>query len=852
MSRLLTDEAGEELRAAADRVSRSVSKAALRELSGPIKRVQAALRAGDTSVASDEATGIDVGEVLRKARGRLAGFSREAALTGAALIREPSKSVWARGVAFPDEVDRFQPALIAASADRNFRATVRPRLLKLIRDAGIEDAERSLKGEHVFTHGGESLVLKALDPEELAKNINKFLGGEIRRVVDVASNATGTRVAAFGMLHEARVLGISIYRVDATLDSSTTDFCVAEGTKLTPVGDLIAAYRRKYVGKMITIATAAGKELMVTPNHPVLTARGWLAAGEIEEGDQVVNAADIDIGRIDVDRDVAVEADCGRIFDSLSEPSVLDVKSTRSSEADFHGDGMGEDYEIDVASVDGVLGDWVESVLDECVKDALLTGVHLASYLPADGRSARLRVADLKSRVASQGGASFSHDAVEPALASAELGHNLGGRGPVGKHGEGLLGIGVTGGGAGSSRNVDQYPGLAQESRNSADGDSVVSGNSVGGFPGGVHLDDVVLVTCEDEFRGHVYNLSCCSEYYIANGILVHNCNAIHGREFRVEQAFQRIRKVMRLTNPDDVKGQNPFPAQSLSSEVPTLGADALQEMGFDVPPFHFLCRTVVTPVSREAVPQDSGPDLSEWLVDGDQFLEQAGRVYGPLRQAAFRDLRVAEVMSRAGMKVPDSPKGDQLRLFLVESQDLPGVDEVRHYTTGAHERMNGALRGVGAPPMTSDDVKSIETLDSLFESASVPETIFAKRGVPTFVGDKLEDASATGTTFADRGFSSTTLKGSTDFGEDEMSIRVPEGSRGLFVKDVSEFRNEEELLLPRSSAFRVLSVEPNPNGKGRLFKVEYVGQVEAQAVEDVGNVAPPEVENVRFIALGG
>ena len=60
------------------------------------------------------------------------------------------------------------------------------------------------------------------------------------------------------------------------------------------VGGLRAAMRRNYVGDLIELSVGGPVDLTVTPNHPVLTARGWVAAGEIMEGDQLVQGKTAD------------------------------------------------------------------------------------------------------------------------------------------------------------------------------------------------------------------------------------------------------------------------------------------------------------------------------------------------------------------------------------------------------------------------------------------------------------------------------------------------------------------------------------------------------------------------------
>lgn len=97
-----------------------------------------------------------------------------------------------------------------------------------------------------------------------------------------------------------------------------------------------AGYRREYSGEYIVIRTAGGKELSVTPNHPILTDHGWVAAGLLHSGDNVIchTEADRSIGiSPDIDQGISRIED---IFDSLC------ISGKRFnlpiSSCNFHGD----------------------------------------------------------------------------------------------------------------------------------------------------------------------------------------------------------------------------------------------------------------------------------------------------------------------------------------------------------------------------------------------------------------------------------------------------------------------------------------------------------------------------------
>ena len=60
--------------------------------------------------------------------------------------------------------------------------------------------------------------------------------------------------------------------------------CVIPGVEVTAAG-IIGASKRWYEGDVLQFTTTTGKTFTVTPNHPVLTTRGWWSAKFMDEGD---------------------------------------------------------------------------------------------------------------------------------------------------------------------------------------------------------------------------------------------------------------------------------------------------------------------------------------------------------------------------------------------------------------------------------------------------------------------------------------------------------------------------------------------------------------------------------------
>jgi len=189
-------------------LSASVTRTMSKELSGATKRISGFIKAGLFEEAKAEARDLTFTSALEKSEKSIQKFMRAAALTGAGAVDSPTTSIMANGGGFPFEVDKSAVRLTQNMIANILTRDTRKRLLAL-----ILRAQRFQK------------ATDPIDPDDLAKQINRYLRGEIRRVVDVSANIVGTRVSAYGMYHEARARGISKYRIDAILDDRTTDIC---------------------------------------------------------------------------------------------------------------------------------------------------------------------------------------------------------------------------------------------------------------------------------------------------------------------------------------------------------------------------------------------------------------------------------------------------------------------------------------------------------------------------------------------------------------------------------------------------------------------------------------------------
>lgn len=264
--------------------------------------------------------------------------------------------------------------------------------------------------------------------------------------------------------------------------------------------------KRWYEGDIIDIVDDAGHKVSVTPNHPVLTDKGWVPAYLVDRGDNLVcdEAWIIDDALHGVPHYQGEVPSIENISESVSRSSCVTAISVPSSPEQFHGDGANGD--VDIVFTDSQLRGALDSSGFENAYDLLF---RRGGALPASLSGLGL----LEEEVFAS---SFAPDGV---MSGGSHSHPL----LRGHTGEGdLLGLGSS---------TDSHPRVPDYGGNDGAGYFGVDGDALEGFPAFVSGDDgltigfsKVLSATRSLFAGHVYNLDTGEGWYIANGIVVHNC----------------------------------------------------------------------------------------------------------------------------------------------------------------------------------------------------------------------------------------------------------------------------------------------------------------------------------------
>lgn len=321
--------------------------------------------------------------------------------------------------------------------------------------------------------------------------------------------------------------------------------CVFPNTKVI-APDIEAMTRSSYSGCVVEIGTSDRARLTVTPNHIVLTARGWVRAKNLIKGDKVINYSRgiksvIESDPTDNDGIPTIE----ELFTSLLESGAVPAMSMPISSEDFKGDAS-SDGEIDIIFIDGKLRNKLNATLSQLVGDILLVGAsesgevtlprncslaeHLVGLgLVADGIMSGSRIAAILLRgtlthsqliglrLPSDYDARLYKTAANDTSADIKLFCDGIFARPGSIHISDLLDI---------KRDFNSLKRNTASLETTLDGrscDSVGLCDFISAFSGFVTFDDIIFVT-NKYYSGHVYDASSLSTLYIANGIITSNC----------------------------------------------------------------------------------------------------------------------------------------------------------------------------------------------------------------------------------------------------------------------------------------------------------------------------------------
>lgn len=417
--------------------------------------------------------------------------------------------------AWPLLIERYGEITATLAADRFEEVTGMPAVLA--DSVNIEQANARMRWglEPLFGGAGDGAALGRLAQiaDELVKQPGRdtLIQSAARNGIRYARVPSGKRTCAFCLMLASRG---AVYANKGSAGNARKFHgqCVVAGTEVSGP-HAVAASAREYEGEVVTLA-AGGKELSVTPNHPILTLRGWVLAQFVNESDHLI-ASDavqrvIGSGPDVYDGPARIEDR----FGSLAVEGDAARGSMPGSPEQFHGDGG--DSEVHVVARYDLFRDVRDPVMGQVgAKVPFSLGAwecprHGGMFTTESGLELLFRGANPPAGGGVSGG---------DLLATFGVSH-------AGRTDE-------TGGASAAS----VYPGLIEPASDDGTGHTERLGQGVLTFPGEVSAKEIVRSlhsvsrtarverVSRARYSGHVYNLSTDAGWYLANSIVTHNCD---------------------------------------------------------------------------------------------------------------------------------------------------------------------------------------------------------------------------------------------------------------------------------------------------------------------------------------
>lgn len=410
-----------------------------------------------------------------------------------------------RVVGMPDDVFRHLTADLAKGVDAGESAhdlSIRVRnYLDTDTESGFEAlatrATRIARTEATGAYNGASLQAAVIEQDILGIELQKvWVASMDGRTRDSHFAADGQRIE---MDEQFTVGGAQLrYPGDPQGPAREVINCVIGSTHVGwPGQGVLHSTRREHRGAFVDLVTADGHELTVTPNHPVLTTAGYVPAGSLSPGDEVFGARASSSPEVS-DTPPSIE----QLHSALGKSGV--AKRVIASGVDFHGDASEQD-EVEVVGPDRDLS---LNVVDSHVVGGPRE-VELVSLQGAPRGRTLLRGAvaplgddDVETRVLGAPARIVGRPSERPPLVAGQPLHSD------------LVGL---------RSGAGWEPEFIKPSDDDGSADAEFVRHVQNALACGMATTEIIQVK---RYTGNhaVYNLSTTDEWYIANGIAVHNC----------------------------------------------------------------------------------------------------------------------------------------------------------------------------------------------------------------------------------------------------------------------------------------------------------------------------------------
>jgi hypothetical protein len=412
------------------------------------------------------------------------------------LVQDYNRQAWALGVDRAAELADTEAVLSAEGSETSVRW-----LLEHAFDR-LSDNGRLRLADDIDAIGGmiRDAVAEARNPLDLARELtgtfDSYRGWEFQRLarteVAFAQNA--------GQLDEWKAEGIDTGGVDGDAPPWHPN-CILPGTTCEAPGGVVAGLRAHYSGPAVELVTAKGRRCSVTVNHMLLTPRGFVRAGDLREGDDIICSALSD--RVS---DSAPDADerppfVEDVFSALATSSSMTAMTMPVSAVDLHGDAVRVDGDVYIVGANSLLESGSETQrLQQCSELPLSVSRMTLESLLSESPLAEVFFSAAHASDSIMGGRGHGYASF---LAHARQAY------------------------------LERFPHAAELDsgieQGSANGVVAIATDAAPltqlllGHAGLIEADNLVSVR-EFDFAGHVYDLQTATTLYVAGGLVSSNC----------------------------------------------------------------------------------------------------------------------------------------------------------------------------------------------------------------------------------------------------------------------------------------------------------------------------------------
>ncbi|MBL0233230.1 MAG: hypothetical protein IPQ08_06155 [Chitinophagaceae bacterium] len=273
--------------------------------------------------------------------------------------------------------------------------------------------------------------------------------------------------------------------------------CLIGTTNISAAG-ISKFYKRFFNGEVITISVEGKDDITITPNHPVLTDRGWVRAGKLTQGDNLVySLSDRSIVNILDPNNNHVETAIENVLSSIEVSRQVVRMSVPVSTENFHGDGV-IDTEVDIIDTNSFLPNKRDFSFFKLIKKELFCVWH-------SWRASLDTICSKYQIIPRPLFTSNSSLCLQSPFTSLFGGTSIG----IIRH---------------KLRNASNLKTklvkfISNRRAMNTDTPSYINAR-LSSYISLVPIKNISI----SKFSGHVYNLQTQDGYYIANGLIVHNC----------------------------------------------------------------------------------------------------------------------------------------------------------------------------------------------------------------------------------------------------------------------------------------------------------------------------------------